>query len=147
MKIFAYMFLAALLGIVAVQVQPVLAREPHQSFKLVGSWAKTLNSTDPNGNPCPFVPDTMEFFMDRSMNSSDYGSRRLPFKTSLTRLERHMTEERNPDLKGKNLVLILPDPSYTWVYTPMAYGYSVEGNELTLILNGWSPAKFTRVPK
>ena len=147
MKRIKYLMILFVIGIVVPQVLPAFAREFHQSFKLVGSWTKTLNSTDSNGNPCPFVPDKMEFFIDQTMTMSGFGSRRLPYKTSLSRLERHVTEERNPDLKGKNLLLVLPNPSFIWASTPMAYGYFVEKNELTLIVHGWSPAKFTRVAK
>jgi hypothetical protein len=128
-------------------VQPVLAREPNQSRKLIGSWSLTLNSTDSDRSQCPYVPDAMEFFADQTIILSSYGDRHLPFKTSLTRLERRMIEERNPDYKGKNLLLVLPAPNFTWAYTPMTYAYALDKNELTLTFNGWSPATFKRVVK
>jgi hypothetical protein len=143
------MYIVALVStaMLLAHLQPAVAEYHHNDFKLIGSWIKTRNSTDSYGNPCPFVPDTMEFFLDHTMTMSDFGSRHFPYKTALTRVERHVTEERNPDLKGRNLLLILPNPSFNWFYTPMAYAYSVEKNELTITVNGWSPAKFTRVAK
>lgn len=147
MKRFMYRALLVTAAMVLAHLQPAAADYHHNDFKLISSWVRTLNSTDSYGNPCPFVPDTMEFFPDNTMTMSGFGSRHLPYKTTLTRVERHVTEERNPDLKGKNLLLILPDPSFIWFYTPMAYAYSVEKNELTIMVHGWSPAKFTRVAK
>lgn len=147
MKKFTYILIVALIGIVVVRVQPVLAREPHQSFKLIGSWTVMLNATDSDGNPCPIVPVTLEFFTDQTMTMSNNGGMHLPFKTSFTRLERHVIEEINPGLKGRNLLLILPTANFTWAYTPMAYAYTIEKNELTLMLRGLLPAKFTRVVK
>ena len=146
-KRFIYMVMLVSTGMVVSHLQPAEAGYHHNDLKLIGSWVKTLKSTDSYGNPCPFVPDTMEFFPDDTMTMSAFGSRHLPYKTALTRVERHVTEERNPDLKGKNLLLILPNPGFNWFYTPMAYAYSVEKNELTLMVHGWSPAKFTRVVK
>jgi hypothetical protein len=146
-KRFIHIVILVSTGMVLSHLQPAVAAYHHNDLKLLGSWIKTLNSTDSNGNPCPFVPDTMEFFPDNTMTMSGFGSRHLPYKTTLTRVERHVTEERNPYLKGKNLLLVLPDPSFSWFYTPMAYAYSVEKNELTLMVQGWSPAKFIRVAK
>jgi hypothetical protein len=143
-KRFVIIWMLASTGMVLSQLQPADAAFHHNDARLIGSWIRTLNSTDSYGNPCPYVPNTMEFFLDNTMIMSDFGSRHLPYKTSLTKVERHVTEERNPDLKGRNLLLVLPDPSYNWFYTPMAYAYSVEKNELTIMVHGWSPAKFAR---
>jgi len=134
-------------GIVLSHLQTATAGYHQNDLNLIGSWIKTVNATDSYGNPCPFVPDTMEFFLDNTMTMSAFGSRHLPYKTTLTKVERHVTEERNPDLKGKNLLLVLPDPSVNWIYTPMTYAYYFEKNELTIKVHGWSPAKFTRVVK
>jgi hypothetical protein len=134
-------------AMVSAPLQPASAAYHHSDLKLIGSWVKTLNSTDSSGNPCPFVPDTMEFFPDNTMTMTDFGSRRLPYKTALTRVERHVVEERKPELKGKDLLVILPNPGYNWFFSPMTYAYSVEKNELTITVHGWTPAKFTRVSR
>ncbi|MBK5277044.1 MAG: hypothetical protein JJE30_18615 [Desulfuromonadales bacterium] len=147
MKSFAYVLILAAIGMSIVLVQPVSAREPNQSRKLIGSWSLTLNSPDSDMSQCPYVPDAMEFFADQTMIISNYGDRHLPFKTSLTKLERRMIEERNPGLKGKNLLLILPAPNLTWAYTPLTYAYAIDNNELTLTFSGWLPVTFKRVTK
>jgi hypothetical protein len=147
MKRIGYLLILIALGMLVSQVQPVFASEANKNIKLIGFWTKTLNATDPLGNPCPFVPDTMEFFKDQTITLSNFAIEHLPFKTDLTMREKQMMEERNPDLKGKKLLLVKPDPSIEWLVTPMVYGYSIEKNELTFMLQGWSAAKFTRTAK
>jgi hypothetical protein len=124
--------------------QPVFAGESHKNIKLIGSWILKDKATDSSGNPCPFVPERIEIFKDQTMTMSNFGSKALPYKTKITEAEKQMIEERNPDLKGKNLLLVKPNPGVDWLSTPMVYGYSVEKNVLTLMLQGWSPAKFER---
>ena len=134
-------------AMVSTCLQPAFAGYHHNDLKLIGSWIRTLNPTDSSGSPSPFVPYAMEFFPDNTMTMSGTGSRRLPYKTALTRVERHVVEERKPGLKGKDLLLVLPNPGCNWFFSPMAYAYSVDKNELTITVHGWPPAKFTRVAR
>jgi hypothetical protein len=144
-KRFIFIVMLVSTAMLSAHLQPASAGYHHNDAKLIGSWIRTLNPTDSSGNPCPFVPNTIEFFPDNTMTMSGFGSRHLPYKTALTRVEKHVIEERNPGFKGRNLLLVLPDPSSNWFYTPMAYAYSVEKNELTITVHGWTPAIFTRV--
>jgi len=146
-KKYVYVLILAVIGMIGCQVQPAFSGEPLNNTKLIGSWTKTLSPTDSAGNPCPFVPDSMEFYKDQTMTMPNFGTQHLPYKTTVTLDEKLSIEKRSPDLKGKNLLLIKPNPNMDWARTPMAYGYSVEKNELTLILQGWPPAKFARVAK
>jgi len=146
-KRFIFILMLVPTGMVLSLLQPAVAGYHQNDARLIGSWIRTINSTDSYGNPCPFVPNTMEFFLDNTMIMSGYGNRHLPYKTKLTKTERHVIEERKPYLKGKDLLLVLPNPSSNWYYSPMVYAYSVEKNELTIMVHGWPPAKFTRVAK
>jgi len=143
----AYVLILAATVMLVSQVQPVYSGEAQQNTKLIGSWTKTLNATDSAGKPCPFVPDTMEFFKDHTITMSNFGSQHLPYKTTLTTTEKQAIEKKNPDLKGKKLLLVKPNPNVDWASTPMVYGYTLEKNQLTLILQGWSPARFARAAK
>ena len=116
MRMASYLLLMAVIGVASIMVQPLQAKEQHQASHLVGSWQKSVSLAELDGTPCPYLPDTMEIFPDQTMIVSLYGDRRLPFKTVLTKVERQMIEERLPDLKGKNLMLVLPAPSFNWVY-------------------------------
>ena len=147
MKRFVVTVMLVSAALLSAQLQAASAAYHHSDQKLIGSWVKTLNSSDPSGNPCPFVPDTMEFFQDNTMTMAGFGSRRLPYKTALSKIERHVVEERRPELKAKDLLIILPNPGYNWYFSPMTYAYSVEKNELTITVHGWTPAKFTRVSR
>ena len=147
MKRFTYVLILVAIGFFVTQIQLAYSGEAHQNINLIGSWTKTVNSTDSSGQPCPFVPDKMEFFKDQTVTMSNFGSQHLPYRTILTPSEKQAIETKNPDLKGKKLLLIKPNPNVDWASTPMVYGYTVEKNDLTLILQGWSPAKFVRVNK
>ncbi|MDH4162554.1 MAG: hypothetical protein OEW15_07670 [Nitrospirota bacterium] len=116
---------------------------------LMGSWNLTERSIDAQGQPCPFVPENIEFFGDQTLTMSNMPGNRLQFKTNVTADERTAIEARMPGLKSKSLLLIRPMPQMEWKNTPIAYGYSLSKKKdiLTLLVPGWSPAKFQRVKK
>jgi hypothetical protein len=112
---------------------------------LTGTWQMVTPARDAAGNNCPFVPDTMEFFSDKTMTMSNMPGNRLPFKTDLTPEEKQAMETRDPALKGKNLLLVKPMPQMEWRSTPIVYSYSITKNELHITVTGWTPATFQRV--
>jgi len=132
------------LAVVSLQVQNACSGQLQRSVNLVGLWSNRVPSTNSAGEPCPFTPETLEFYKDQTVAMPEFGSQHLPYKTALTKDERTSAEKRFPALKGKNILLILPNPSMNWYNTPMAYSYAIRKNELTLILQNWSPAKFSR---
>jgi hypothetical protein len=147
MKRFAYLLILALIGIVVAQIQPSFSGESQKDTKLIGTWTTMECSTDTSGNPCPFLPDSMEFFNDQTMTMSNLGTQHFPYKTTLTKDEKLVIEKRNPYFKGKSLLLIKNNPNINWDSTRMTYVYSVDKDELTLTLQGWSPGKFSRKAK
>jgi len=114
---------------------------------LVGSWKLVENIVDAEGNPCPFIPDGIELFVDETLTMSNMPDRRMPYKTSVSTDDRSAIEARIPGLKGMPLLLIKPMPQMEWQNTPMIYGYSLNGKKdiLKLTLPGWTPASFQRV--
>jgi hypothetical protein len=145
-KRFAYVLVLMAIAVLASRINTASA-VPGEDIKLLGTWTMTQNSNDKSGQPCPFVPQTMQFFKDQSVLMTGFGEQRLPYKTILTKEERLAVEKRNPDLAGKGIVLIKPNPNMPWTSTPMVYGYTIVKNELTLTLQGWSPAKFAKKTK
>jgi hypothetical protein len=141
------MLVLVAITVLASRVNPAVSAVPGEDGKLIGTWTLAQNSTDKSGQPCPFVPQTMEFFKDQSVMVTGFGEQHLPYKTILTKDERQAIEKSCPDLAGKGIVLIKPNPNMPWTSTPMVYGYKIVKNELTLILQGWSPAKFTKKTK
>jgi len=146
-KKFAFLLILGVMTLLAARVDIAISAEPKEERKLVGFWTMTQNSTDASGSPCPFVPQTMQFFKDATVVMSSFGNDHLPYKTIITKEERQAIEERNPDLAGKGIVLIKPNPAMDWATTPMVYGYTIAKDELTLTLQGWSPAKFSKKTK
>ena len=112
---------------------------------LTGKWKIAIPARDAAGNPCPFVPEEMEYFSDGTMTMSNMPGGRVPFRIDLTAEERQVMEARDPSWKGKKLLLIKPMPQMEWRSTPMAYSYSIDKDKLTLSVTGWSPAVFQRV--
>gem|GEM_PF-1518023 len=146
MKKFAYVLVLVAIAVLASRIDPASAA-PGDDVKLLGVWTMTQNSMDKSGQPCPFVPQTMQFFKDGSVLMTCFGEQHLPYKITLTKDERQAIEKRNPELAGKNIMLVKPDPAMDWASTTMVYGYTIVNSELTLTIQGWSPAKFTKKTK
>jgi len=129
-----------------VMIVPARAADTTSERSLVGSWRLIERSVDAQGQACPFVPDSIEFFSDKTLIMSNMPGNRLPFKTTVAADERTAVESRMPELTGKSLLLIKPVPQMEWRNTPMSYGYTLSAKKgiLTLIVPGWSPAKFQR---
>lgn len=115
------------------------------SEKLVGAWKLTSPALDAGGQPCPFVPDSIEFFSDQTVAMANMPGGQMPFKTDLTAEEKQAVLARNPGLKGMGIMLMKPAPQMDWRSTPMVYGYTVSQKQLTLTVPGYSAAKFKRM--
>lgn len=140
MKKACYLLFALVLGMLASNIALAAGKGP----ALLGTWVLTDSPTDASGKPCPFIPQKMQFFKDHTLTMSTIPNRSLPYKTDPTPDEREKIEARDPDLKGKQLLLIKPNPNLDWVSTPMVYGYSLKGDRLTLSIKGWEPSTFKR---
>jgi hypothetical protein len=80
-----------------------------------------------------YLPDEIEFFHDGTVTLSDLPDKKLPFKTNLTKEEWELIKKNYPDLKGKNVLLILLDSSQNdWLHYAAVYQFSVSDDELTL---------------
>jgi len=145
-KRFSYLLLALAIGLMTSYLSPANAAQS-KNDNLTGTWTKTACTVDAAGKPCPFIPDTIQFFDDQTLNMSNVPIKHLAFKTDVTAGEIEKIVKRKPELKGKRLLLIRINPKMEWAATPMIYAYTVEKDELTLITTGWEPAVFARVKK
>lgn len=111
---------------------------------LEGKW-QTMESQG-NG-PEKYLSDEIEFFHDGTVTLSDFPGKKLPFKTELTKEEKGLLKKNYPELEGKDIVLILLEPSqHDWLQNAVAYQYTVTENELSLRpVIGEKPTKFRRV--
>jgi len=146
-KKFVFALLLVATGMIMLQTQPVFASDAKSDSNLIGTWKMTQNATDSAGKPCPFVPETFDFYVGQKVALSNFRGGQLPYKTTVSKEEREIIESRTPELKGKSLLLIKPNPNMGWTNTPMIYAYSINKNELTLILQGYNPAKFMKANK
>ena len=94
-----------------------------------------------------YISDEMEFFHDGTVSMSDLPGKRLQFKTELAKEEKELLRKNYPELEGRNVVLIMLDPSaHNWLQNAVIYQFTVSDNELTLrpaIVE--KPVKFRRV--
>jgi len=134
-----------LLCTLVLTAAPAAAAEPSASTKLAGSWKLVAPALDPSGQPCPFVPEGMEFHSDQTASMANMPGGRFPYKTDVTAEEKQAVLSRNPGLKGMSLLLMKPMPQMDWQSTPMVYGYTVSKKELILTVPGYSPATFRRI--
>jgi hypothetical protein len=121
------------------------AKEKEAASPLLGTWKITHRPLNDAGVPCPFLPESMQFFKDQTLVMSNFpGGVHLPYKTDLSPAEKQAFEKKSESFKGKSLLLVKPNPNMDWTTTPMVYIYSVNKNELTLTATGWEPATFRR---
>ena len=123
---------------------PKADKQDKQDNLLIGKWTITCNPLDASGKPCPYLPQTIEFFRDGTVGLSNIGDIHMPYKTKLTAEETQAFDKR-PGLKGQQLLLIRPSSEMDWKATPMVYVYTVTNDELTLTLEGWEKATFKRL--
>ena len=111
---------------------------------LEGKWQ--VLETQVNG-PEKYLSDEIEFFPDGTVSMSDMPGKRLKFKTDLSKEESELLRKNYPELAGKNVVLIMLDPSgQDWLQNAVVYQFTVSGNELTLRpAIDENPVKFRRV--
>jgi len=83
--------------------------------------------------PERYLPDAIEFSSDGTASLSDFPGIKFPFKTELSKEERELLKKNYPELEGKNVLLILLDPSqHDWLQHAVAYQYIVTEHELSL---------------
>ena len=83
--------------------------------------------------PEKYLPDEIEFFPDGTVSMSDMPGKRLKFKTELSKDELKQLTKNYPELVGKNVVLIMLDPSgQDWLQNAVVYQFTVSENELSL---------------
>jgi hypothetical protein len=111
---------------------------------LHGKWKISYKPVNADGKPCPYLPDTIEFFTDKTLMMSNIADIHMDYKTDLTDVELQAFDKR-PGFKVKQLVLVRPTPEIAWKATPMVYNYEVTKDVLTLAIEGWEQAVYTRV--
>ena len=140
---------AVMLAVVVVLsfslVQTSFSRENAPETQLMGKWQITHRPVDKEGKPCPFLPETIEFFKDRTLLMSNFPGVHLAYKIEITEDERKALEQRSEWFKGKRLLLVRPNPRMGWTNTPMVYVYAVTKDGLSLTVEGWDTATFKQV--
>jgi hypothetical protein len=143
-KSFFVVLLAAVVLTLAL-VPQLFAKEAKSAGSLSGTWKITHRPVNDAGVPCPFLPESMNFFDDGTLGMSNIPGMHMPYKIKLTADEKKALEKRSEGYKGKSVLLVKPNPNMDWLSTPMAYIYSINGDVLSLTPQGWETATFQRV--
>jgi hypothetical protein len=124
-------------------VQSSFAKDIKSAELILGKWSITHRPVDKSGQPCAYLPESIEFFKDGTVVMSNMPDMHMPFKIDLTADEKQAIEKR-AGFNGKKIMLIKPNPQMDWKSTPMVYNYSVNKKELSLTIQDWEKATFKR---
>ena len=111
---------------------------------LVGKWQLVERAKDSQGNPCPFVGEQIQFTADGRMISPN-----MPvvfrYKVNPTPAEAAVAIERNPELKGMDVMLaMVGNGQNDWSKAPIAYGLQVQGKQLVMKVSGYTPSRYKK---
>jgi hypothetical protein len=112
---------------------------------LVGLWQLTEVAKDGEGKPCPFVGKMIRFTADGKMISANMP---MPFryKVNPSAAEAEVAVTRYPELKGMEIMLAMVDNSQNdWTKAPIVYGVQLQGNQFTMKVSGFTPARYKRL--
>jgi hypothetical protein len=142
-KLFLFLLLTAISLTMTPLVQSSFANDAKSTGLLQGKWDIVKKPAHKSGDPCPYIPDTIEFFKDGTLELSNMPDMHMPFKTDLTSDEKDAIEQR-PGFKGRKLLLVKPNPRMDWKSTPMVYIYEVSENQLSLTVQGYEKATYKK---
>ena len=113
---------------------------------LSGKWNVMVKAVDSANNPCPFIPDWMEFFNDGTVAMANLpAGMKMQYKTALSAEEAKTILAKFPHVKDKSHILLMkPSPQADWLTNSMVYRYSIKAGELTLELPGWTASRYGR---
>ena len=111
---------------------------------LIGTWQLVETAKDKNGKPSPFVGRQIEFTADGKMISANMP---MPFKYKInpTAAEAEVAITKNPELKEMEIMLAMMGNSQgDWLKAPIVYGVKLKGNQLTMKVSGYTPARYKK---
>jgi len=111
---------------------------------LLGTWQLVEIAQDKEGKPCPFVGKQIEFTADGKMISANMP---MPFnyKVNPTKAEVDMAIAKNPELKGMEIMLAaMGGTRIDWSKAPIVYGVQLKGNQFTMKVSGYTPARYKK---
>jgi hypothetical protein len=115
------------------------------SAALTGRWQLVENALDKEGKPCPFVGQQLEFTSDGKMISANMPA---PFRYKVNPAKAEVTGAltRNPELKGMEILLAtIGDAQIDWTKARIVYGVQVKGDQLTMKVSGYTPARYKKL--
>lgn len=113
---------------------------------IVGKWEIATRGVDGANNPCPFVPDAIEFFRDGTVAMSNApDGMKMFYTTTLNEEEAKQAMAKFSYLKDPQHILMMGPSQADLINRAMAYDYSVAENELVLIVPGWTLSTYSRV--
>lgn len=113
---------------------------------IVGKWKIAARGVDTADNPCPFVPEEIEFLKDGTVAMPNVpAGMKMFYKAGLKEEEARQVMAKYSFLKDRQHILIMGPSQADLISRAIAYEYSVAQNELVMTLPGWTPSIFSRI--
>ena len=133
-----------LFAAMAIAMSMASAAVALDNIALFGSWKLVEPAMGKDGKPCPFVGKQILFTSDGTMISDNMP---MPFKykVDLDKAETERAISRHPELKGMEIMLaMMGDSQSDWSKAPIVYGVRLKGNQLTMKVSGYTPARYKK---
>ena len=133
-----------LFAAMAIVMSMASAATALDNASLIGTWQLVENAMDKDGKPCPFVGRQIEFTADGKMISANMP---MPFKYKVnpTPAEAEVAITKNPELKEMEIMLAMMGNSQgDWLKAPIVYGVKLKGNQFTMKVSGYTPARYKK---
>ncbi len=133
-----------LFAVMAVVMSMASAAVALDNTALFGTWQLVEPAMGKDGKPCPFVGKQILFTVDGTMVSDNMP---MPFKykVDLDKAETERVISRFPELKGMEIMLaMMGDSQSDWSKAPIVYGVKLKGNQLTMKVSGYTPARYKK---
>ena len=135
-----FIFLSTM-AIVMLAASAVLALD---NTALIGRWQLVERAQDKAGKPCPFVGQQIEFTADGKMISPNMPAP-FRYKVNPEKTEVEVAIAKNPELKGMEIMLAtMGGAQIDWSKAPIVYGVQLKGNQFTMKVSGYSPARYKK---
>lgn len=131
----------AAMAIVMILASAALALD---NAALIGKWQLVEVALDKQGKPCPFVGEQIEFTSEGKMISPNMP---VPFhyKVNPAKAELEAAISKNPELKGMEIMLAsMGSSKIDWTKARIVYGIQLKGNQFTMKVSGYTPAKYNK---
>lgn len=132
-------------AVVAIVISMATAAAALDHAALIGTWQLVEPAMGKDGKPCPFVGQKIQFTANGKMISANMP---MPFSYKINpgKEEVESAITKNPELKGMELMLAtMGEGQIDWTKARIVYGVELKGNQFTMKVSGYTPARYKKM--